>query len=112
MIHPPKQEEPQISAQRNPNDSGFGSNALVPRLDALAQLAKSANMALTIDAEESDRLSLSLDVIEAVLQNPAFIPSVRTFASFFGSPQLPVICLNGLMQMGGDHGSSGQGNTR
>jgi len=46
-------------------------NELVPRLDALAQLAKSANMALTIDAEEADRLSLSLDVIEAVLQNPA-----------------------------------------
>ena len=46
-------------------------NELVPRLGALAQLAKSANMALTIDAEESDRLSLSLDVIEAVLQNPA-----------------------------------------
>ena len=46
-------------------------NELVPRLDALAQLAKSANMALTIDAEECDRLSLSLDVIEAVLQNPA-----------------------------------------
>ena len=44
---------------------------LVPRLDALAQLAKSENMALTIDAEEADRLSLSLDVIEAVLQNPA-----------------------------------------
>ena len=44
---------------------------LVPRLGALAQLAKSANMALTIDAEEADRLSLSLDVIETVLQNPA-----------------------------------------
>lgn len=43
---------------------------LVPRLDELAQLAKSANMALTIDAEEADRLSLSLEVIRSVLQNP------------------------------------------
>ena len=28
MIHPPKQDESQISDQENPNDSGFGSGAL------------------------------------------------------------------------------------
>ena len=28
MIHPPKQDESQISAQGNPNDSGFKSGAL------------------------------------------------------------------------------------
>jgi transposase len=28
MIHPPRQDEPQISAQGNPNDSGFRSDAL------------------------------------------------------------------------------------
>jgi RHH-type proline utilization regulon transcriptional repressor/proline dehydrogenase/delta 1-pyrroline-5-carboxylate dehydrogenase len=44
---------------------------LVPRVTALAQLAKSANMGFNIDAEEADRLSLSLDVIEAVLSDPS-----------------------------------------
>ena len=44
---------------------------LVPRVRALALLAKSAGMGFNIDAEEADRLSLSLDVIEAVLAEPA-----------------------------------------
>ncbi|WP_299848544.1 bifunctional proline dehydrogenase/L-glutamate gamma-semialdehyde dehydrogenase PutA [uncultured Roseovarius sp.] len=44
---------------------------LVPRLRSLALLAKSARMGLNIDAEEADRLSLSLDVIETVLSEPA-----------------------------------------
>jgi RHH-type proline utilization regulon transcriptional repressor/proline dehydrogenase/delta 1-pyrroline-5-carboxylate dehydrogenase len=44
---------------------------LVPRVRALALLAKSAGMGFNIDAEEADRLSLSLDVIAAVLSEPA-----------------------------------------
>ena len=44
---------------------------LVPRVRALAMLAKSAGMGFNIDAEEADRLSLSLDVIAAVLSEPA-----------------------------------------
>ena len=44
---------------------------LVPRVRALAMLAKSAGMGFNIDAEEADRLALSLDVIEAVLEEPA-----------------------------------------
>ncbi|MFT7595995.1 MAG: RHH-type proline utilization regulon transcriptional repressor/proline dehydrogenase, partial [Paracoccaceae bacterium] len=44
---------------------------LVPRLRSLALLAKSAGMGLNVDAEEADRLSLSLDVIDAVLGEPA-----------------------------------------
>jgi len=44
---------------------------LMPRLRSLALLAKSAGMGLNIDAEEADRLSLSLDVIEATLSEPA-----------------------------------------
>ncbi|MBK0398675.1 bifunctional proline dehydrogenase/L-glutamate gamma-semialdehyde dehydrogenase PutA [Limibaculum sp. M0105] len=44
---------------------------LVSRTRALALLARSANMGLNIDAEEADRLDLSLDVIEAVLSDPA-----------------------------------------
>jgi len=44
---------------------------LVARARSLAALAKSANMGFNIDAEEADRLDLSLDVIEAVLSDPA-----------------------------------------
>ncbi|MGJ8583508.1 MAG: bifunctional proline dehydrogenase/L-glutamate gamma-semialdehyde dehydrogenase PutA [Marinosulfonomonas sp.] len=44
---------------------------LVPRTSKLAQAAKAAGMGLNIDAEEADRLDLSLDVIEAVLRDPS-----------------------------------------
>jgi RHH-type proline utilization regulon transcriptional repressor/proline dehydrogenase/delta 1-pyrroline-5-carboxylate dehydrogenase len=44
---------------------------LVPRLQALALLAKAAGMGLNVDAEEADRLSLSLEVIDAVMGDPA-----------------------------------------
>lgn len=44
---------------------------LVPRLRALCLLAKSAGMGLNVDAEEADRLGLSLDVINAVMAEPA-----------------------------------------
>lgn len=40
---------------------------LVPRLLTLAELAKTQNIGLTVDAEEADRLQLSLEVIEQVL---------------------------------------------
>ena len=39
---------------------------LTPRLIELAQLARAANIDLTIDAEESERLDLTLDVFSAV----------------------------------------------
>ncbi len=44
---------------------------LVPRARSLALLAKSAGMGFNIDAEEADRLDLSLDVIEAVVSDPS-----------------------------------------
>ena len=44
---------------------------LMPRAKSLALLAKSAGIGFNIDAEESDRLDLSLDVIEALLTDPA-----------------------------------------
>jgi RHH-type proline utilization regulon transcriptional repressor/proline dehydrogenase/delta 1-pyrroline-5-carboxylate dehydrogenase len=44
-------------------------NELVPDVLALALMAKDANMGLNIDAEEADRLDLSLDIIEAVLRH-------------------------------------------
>ena len=42
-------------------------NELVPKVVQLAEQAKAANMGFNIDAEEADRLDLSLDVIGAVL---------------------------------------------
>ncbi len=42
---------------------------LTPKLLSLAQLAKKHDIAMTIDAEESERLELSLDVIERVFNN-------------------------------------------
>ncbi|WP_114008173.1 bifunctional proline dehydrogenase/L-glutamate gamma-semialdehyde dehydrogenase PutA [Cohaesibacter intestini] len=44
---------------------------LTSRTLSLALLAKSANMGFNIDAEEMDRLDLSLDVIEKVFSDPA-----------------------------------------
>ena len=43
---------------------------LVERTLALVTMAKNANVGLNIDAEEADRLELSLDVIERVLGEP------------------------------------------
>ena len=45
-------------------------DVLVKRLRDLVLLACDANMGLNIDAEEADRLDLSLDVIETVLADP------------------------------------------
>lgn len=42
---------------------------LVPRLRVLALQAKKAGMGLNVDAEEADRLALSLELIEAVLRD-------------------------------------------
>ncbi|KTC65957.1 bifunctional PutA protein (plasmid) [Legionella adelaidensis] len=44
-------------------------NELTPKLLSLAQLAKKFNIGLTIDAEESERLDLSLDLIERVFSD-------------------------------------------
>jgi RHH-type proline utilization regulon transcriptional repressor/proline dehydrogenase/delta 1-pyrroline-5-carboxylate dehydrogenase len=44
---------------------------LVPRVLALAKLSRSVGIATTIDAEEADRLELSLDVLDAVFSHVA-----------------------------------------
>ncbi len=54
----PRYEQPQMARVMD---------ELVPRVRELARMAKSAGMGLNIDAEEAERLDLSLDVIEAVL---------------------------------------------
>jgi RHH-type proline utilization regulon transcriptional repressor/proline dehydrogenase/delta 1-pyrroline-5-carboxylate dehydrogenase len=46
-------------------------NELAPRLLKLAQLAKAQNIGLTVDAEEADRLTLSLEVFEKVFSDPS-----------------------------------------
>lgn len=43
---------------------------LVPKLKQLALLAKAHNIGLTVDAEEANRLDLSLDIIEQVVKGP------------------------------------------
>ncbi|MEM6848668.1 MAG: bifunctional proline dehydrogenase/L-glutamate gamma-semialdehyde dehydrogenase PutA [Pseudomonadota bacterium] len=45
--------------------------ALIDSVLGLAKRAAAANMGLNIDAEEQDRLDLSLDIIEAVARDPA-----------------------------------------
>ncbi len=44
---------------------------LTPRLIALARLAKDYDLQFTVDAEEADRLELSLDVIGTTLNDPS-----------------------------------------
>ena len=44
---------------------------LPPRLLTLAQLAKQYQLGLTVDAEEADRLDLSLDIFEQVFKDPS-----------------------------------------
>ncbi|HVT53609.1 MAG TPA: bifunctional proline dehydrogenase/L-glutamate gamma-semialdehyde dehydrogenase PutA [Dongiaceae bacterium] len=46
-------------------------NELVPRIIALGEAAKKVDIGFTIDAEEAERLDLSLDVIEAVSAAPS-----------------------------------------
>ena len=45
---------------------------LLPRLKELARLAKGYDIGLNIDAEEMDRLELSLDLLEALALDPEF----------------------------------------
>ncbi len=46
-------------------------NELVPKVTELAVHARESGIGLTIDAEEADRLELSLDIIEAVYRDPS-----------------------------------------
>ena len=46
-------------------------NELLPRTQVLVNMAAKANIGLNIDAEEADRLDLSLDIIESLMKNMA-----------------------------------------
>ncbi|MGG7566047.1 bifunctional proline dehydrogenase/L-glutamate gamma-semialdehyde dehydrogenase PutA [Rhodovulum sp. DZ06] len=67
--------------------------ALVPALGALARQAAEAGMGLSVDAEEADRLVLSLKVIEGVLSDPALEgwDGFGVVVQAYGRRALPVI---------------------
>jgi RHH-type transcriptional regulator, proline utilization regulon repressor / proline dehydrogenase / delta 1-pyrroline-5-carboxylate dehydrogenase len=66
---------------------------LVPLVAALAQRAAALKIQLTIDAEEADRLDLSLDVIEALAKDPAtrHWPGLGLAVQAYGKRALDVI---------------------
>ncbi len=66
---------------------------LADRLLALARSAKTAGIGFNIDAEEADRLELSLDVIEAVLGDPSLAgwDGFGVVVQAYGRRALPVI---------------------
>jgi len=45
---------------------------LIPKVKRLAQAAQAANIALTIDGEEADRLEMTLDIVAAILKDNDF----------------------------------------
>lgn len=66
---------------------------LTARARSLALLAKSANMGFNIDAEEADRLDISLDVIEAILSDESLADwdGFGVVVQAFGPRALPVL---------------------
>ncbi|MEO0413277.1 MAG: bifunctional proline dehydrogenase/L-glutamate gamma-semialdehyde dehydrogenase PutA [Pseudomonadota bacterium] len=66
---------------------------LVPGVTDLARAAAQAHIGFNIDAEEADRLDLSLDVIEAVLRDPALAgwDGFGVVVQAYGKRALPVI---------------------
>ncbi len=66
---------------------------LVERTRVLARAAAAANMTFNIDAEEADRLDLSLDIIAAVLADPALAgwDGFGVVVQAYGKRALPVI---------------------
>ncbi|HEY8098177.1 MAG TPA: bifunctional proline dehydrogenase/L-glutamate gamma-semialdehyde dehydrogenase PutA [Methylobacter sp.] len=53
-----------------PLQHGRAVKELTDKLLALAQTAREANIAITVDAEESERLDMSLDIFAAVFNHP------------------------------------------
>jgi len=66
---------------------------LAPRVSALARRAAAAGIQLTIDAEEADRLDLSLDLIEALARDPETLawPGLGLAVQAYGKRALDVI---------------------
>ena len=66
---------------------------LTPRVVELAMMAKTAGIGFNVDAEEADRLDLSLDVIEAVLADTALAgwDGFGVVVQAYGQRALPVL---------------------
>src|SRR5712671_3164838 len=66
---------------------------LVPQVGALARRAAALGIQLTIDAEEADRLDLSLDVVAALAEDPATRqwPGLGLAVQAYGKRSLDVI---------------------
>ena len=66
---------------------------LVTRTRALAVLAADGNLGFNIDAEEADRLDLSLDVIDALLASPALAgwDGIGVVVQAYGRRALPLL---------------------
>ncbi len=60
-----------IHPRFEPSQAGRVHIELVPQLTALSELAKARGLSLTIDAEEAERLDLTLDVLAAVRAAPS-----------------------------------------
>ncbi|MCK9396414.1 MAG: proline dehydrogenase family protein, partial [Methylobacter sp.] len=76
---------------------------LTGKLLALAQSARTANIALTVDAEESERLEMSLDIFAAVFNHPDLDgwPGLGLAVQAYQKRALPVLhWLAGLAECG------------
>src|SRR5690349_8224720 len=60
-----------LSPRYEPRSRERALQDLVPKLLELARMAKSHELNFTVDAEEADRLELSLEVIAAALRDPS-----------------------------------------
>jgi RHH-type proline utilization regulon transcriptional repressor/proline dehydrogenase/delta 1-pyrroline-5-carboxylate dehydrogenase len=96
----PAQEASSISIKLSALESRYSllqrervMQRLVPLVGALARRAAGVGIQLTIDAEEADRLDLSLDVIEALAQDPATRqwPGLGLAVQAYGKRALEVI---------------------
>ena len=88
--------------------------SLIEQVEALATLAAKPDIAFTIDAEESERLEMSLDIIEAV----AGLPSLKGWDGLgmavqaYGKRARPTIAWAdalGAEDRPADRGAAGQG---
>ncbi|MCV6597911.1 MAG: bifunctional proline dehydrogenase/L-glutamate gamma-semialdehyde dehydrogenase PutA [Mangrovicoccus sp.] len=76
---------------------------LVPVVARLARQAAAANMGLSIDAEEADRLNLSLQVVQAVLEDLGDLPwdGFGIVVQAYGRRAMPVI--DWIYDLAGQH---------
>jgi RHH-type proline utilization regulon transcriptional repressor/proline dehydrogenase/delta 1-pyrroline-5-carboxylate dehydrogenase len=96
----PNQEASSISIKLSALESRYSllqrervMQRLVPRVSALAHRAADLGIQLTIDAEEADRLDLSLDVVEALAKDAAtrHWPGLGLAVQAYGKRALDVI---------------------